>query len=108
MSSTNGREELAMRFFRECLLPAAQNLQARGAELIPGARDSTAATYYAARRADESYIFDLSLTLADVLRSQWRDFPELVALADDLVRLARDLRQKEESVEVSPFIYAMF
>jgi hypothetical protein len=110
MSSTDGRrDELALRFFRECLVPAAACVRARGARLLPDGPDRAASTYYVARAPDEEYVFDLSVPLADVLRSQWKDYPELAALADDLARLARDLRQqKEESGEVSPFIYAMF
>jgi hypothetical protein len=110
MSSTDGRrEELALRFFRECLVPAAVRLRAREARLLPDGPDRAAATYYSARPPREEYVFDLSVPLTDVLRSQWKDYPELAALAAELSRLARDLRQhKEESCEVSPFIYAMF
>lgn len=110
MSSIDaGREELALRFFRECLVPAAARLRAREARLLPDGPDPAAASYYATRTPGEAYVFDLSVPLADVLRSQWKDYPELAALAEDLSRLARDLRQHtEESGEVSPFIYAMF
>ena len=110
MSSTDGgREELALRFFRERLLPAAARLRARRARLLPDGPDPGAATYYATRPAREEYVFDLSAPLADVLHSQWKDYPELAALAEELSGLALDLRQqKEESGEVSPFIYAMF
>lgn len=110
MSSTDsGREELALRFFRECLVPAAALMRARQARLLPDGPNRAAATYYATRPPREEYVFDLSVPLADVFRSQWEAYPELAALSDDLSRLARDLRQpKEESGEVSPFIYAMF
>jgi hypothetical protein len=109
MSSTDGRrEELAIRFFRERLVPAAALLRARQARLLPEGPDSAATTYYVTRPSSEEYVFDLGVPLADVLRRQWKDYPELANLSDDLARLARDLRQKEESGEVSPFIYAMF
>lgn len=110
MTSTDGRrEEVALRFFRECFLPAAARLRAREARLLPDGPDRTASTYYVARPPREEYVFDLSIPLEEVFRSQWKDYPELAALAEDLARLARDLRQpNEESGEVSPFIYAMF
>ena len=110
MSSTDGRrEELALRFFRECLVPAAARLRARQVRLLPDGPDRAAATYYSTRPSREAYVFDLSIPLAEVLRNQWKDYPELAALAEQLSRLARDLRQhSEESGEVSPFIYAMF
>jgi hypothetical protein len=39
----------------------------------------------------------------------WRDHPELRALADDLAAMTRALAERrEESAEVSSFIYAMF
>ena len=109
MSSTDGRaEEAAIRFFRERLVPAAAALRKRGATLIPDGPDAKAPTYYVARPIEESYVFDLSVPLSDAVQRRWEDYPELAALAEDLLRLARDLRQKEESGEVSPFIYAMF
>lgn len=110
MSSTDGRrEELALRFFRECLVPAAARLRAREAKLLPHGPDRAATTYYVTRPPGEEYVFDLSVPLTDVLRSQWKDYPELAALAEELSRLADDLRQqREESGDVSPFIYAMF
>ena len=89
-------------------MPAAALLQARRAKLIPDGPDPKAETYYVARDADEEYVFDLDVPLADTLRGQWKDYPELAALSDELSRLARELRQEQTSGEVSPFIYAMF
>jgi hypothetical protein len=109
MSSTDGhREEAAMRFFRERLVPTALLLRARHASLLTDGPDPEMATYYDTRPLGEAYVFDLDIPLADTLRDLWSEHPELAALADELSRLARDLRQKEESGEVSPFIYAMF
>lgn len=110
MSSTDGRrDEIALRFFRERFLPAAAQLRARQAPLLAGGPDKTAVTYYGTRRPDEDYVFDLKAPLTDVLRAQWKEYPELAGLVDELVQLAHDLRQREEETgEVSPFIYAMF
>ena len=110
MSSTDGgREELALQFFTECLVPAAARLRARQARLLPDGPDPVAATYYTTRPPREEYIVDLDAPLTEVLRDQWKEYPELAALAEPLSRLARDLRQhREESGEVSPFIYALF
>ena len=109
MSSTNGRqEELVLRFFRERLVPAAAALHARHARLIPAGPEADASTYYVVRAPGEEYVLDLGVPLVSVLRPQWKDYPELAALAEEIADLARQLRQKEESGEVSPFIYAMF
>ena len=109
MSSTDAsREELALRFFKERLIPAAALLHARGARLLPEGPDRDAETYYISRASHEGYVFDLDIPLADALRSLWKDYGELAELADELSRLARDLRQEQASGDVSPFIYAMF
>lgn len=110
MSSTNGdREQLALRFYRDSLVPAAMQLRARGARLLPDGPDASASTYYVTRAPREEYVFDLAIPLEEVLRSQWKDYPELAALVEELSRLARELRwPNEESAEVSPLIYAMF
>jgi hypothetical protein len=110
MSSTDGRrEEQALRFFRERFLPVAAALRVRRAPLLAGGPDGAAATYYTTRPPHEEYVLDLEIPLADVLRAQWKEYPELVALIEELLQLAHDLRQREDpSGEVSPFIYAMF
>jgi hypothetical protein len=109
MSSTDGhREERALRFFRERLVPAALLMRARQVRLLADGPDPGVGTYYDTRPSGEAYVLDLGVPMADVLRRLWNDDPELADLADELSHLARDLRQKEESGEISPFIYAMF
>lgn len=110
MSSTDRRrEELALRFFRDRLVPAAARLRARQARLLTDGPDATATTYYGTRPTGEQYVFDLGVPLTDALRRQWKDYPELAGLAEELSQLARELRHDtEQSGEVSPFIYAMF
>jgi hypothetical protein len=39
----------------------------------------------------------------------WRPYPELQALADDLAAMSRTMAERrEQSADVSSFIYAMF
>jgi hypothetical protein len=109
MSSTENRgEALATQFFTERLVPASALLQARGARLLPDGPDSATASYYVTRPQGEKYVVDLTVPLEETLQGQWKEFPELADLVGDLLQLARELRQKEETGEVSPFIYAMF
>ncbi|HMG68665.1 MAG TPA: hypothetical protein VK588_13295 [Chitinophagaceae bacterium] len=48
--------------------------------------------------------------LKDYLNEFWKDQPSLMNLIPDLVKLAFILKEdcKEQSAELSPFIYAMF
>ena len=48
--------------------------------------------------------------LADYLNQLWREDPKLLDLIPDLVQLAFVLKEqyREQTAELSPFIYAMF
>ena len=54
--------------------------------------------------------FESEGELADYLNEFWKDQPALLKLIPDLTRLAFILKEehKEQSAELSPFVYAMF
>jgi hypothetical protein len=54
--------------------------------------------------------FESEAKLEETLNQFWKDSPELLPLIPDLVRLAFKLKEenKEQSAELSPFVYAMF
>src|SRR5262245_17202859 len=51
--------------------------------------------------------FESEAKLEETLNQYWKDSPELLPLIPDLVRLAFKLKEenKEQSAELSPFIY---
>ena len=54
-------------------------------------------------------MFEIGDDLGGQLHAMWRDHPELEALADDLAGMTRTMAERrEESADVSSFIYAMF
>jgi hypothetical protein len=103
------REAELRRFFHERLVPAAAALRERGVEFFALAPDRTRASYWSSRPRGEGYIFQIGDDLAGELHALWREYPELRALADELAEMTRGLAERrEESADVSSFIYAMF
>jgi hypothetical protein len=97
------------RFFIDRIVPAAVALRERGVEFFALAPDRMRTSYWQARHKGESYVFEISDDLASELHQMWREYPELRAVADDLARMTELLAERrEESAEVSSFIYAMF
>ena len=97
------------RFFHERLVPAARALRERGVSFFALMPDRAQRSYWNVRPRDEGYVFQVSDDLESELRAMWRDYPELVALADDLAAMTRTMAERpEESADVSSFIYAMF
>ena len=97
------------RFFRERIVPAAEAAHDRGTSFFALAPDPSQTSYWIRRSPTEGYIFELSEDLEQELQRIWKDSPELQALAADLGAMARTMgERREESAEVSSFIYAMF
>jgi hypothetical protein len=96
-------------FFEDRILPAAAALRERGVAFFPLAPDRNATTYWSERPADAGYVFQIGENLAGELHALWREHPELQALADDLARMASAMAERrDQSSDVSPFIYAMY
>jgi hypothetical protein len=96
-------------FFQERILPAALALQARGVEFFALAPERTRRSYWNERPRGEGYVFRVSDDVAGDLHAMWRDYPEIQALAHELGEMTRVLAdRREESADVSSFIYAMF
>lgn len=97
------------RFFHERIVPAAESLRERGVGFFEREPDRTRSSYWAARPRDDGYIFQIGEDLAGELFEIWHKHPELQALADDLATMTRTMAEgREESADVSSFIYAMF
>ena len=103
------RDAELRRFFRERIVPAAGALRGRGVSFFALAPDRAASSYWSTRTRGEGYVFEIGDNLAGELHEMWREHPELQALADELAAMARTLAdRREESADVSSFIYAMF
>jgi hypothetical protein len=108
MSSTDD-ERRVQRFFDERIAPAAARLRARGVAFFPLGPEPGAASWYSGPPEGPDFQPLQPADLAAALRAQWSDVPELEALADPLVLLARSLEvQDEDDGEISPFVYVMY
>src|SRR5688572_31764994 len=100
------------RFFRERILPIAENAAASGIEIFPLRPDRSYESYFVDRQPGESYIHTIDPDSMEAELSRlWssNDALGMKDLAKPIVELAEELREKEpESDDVSPFIYAMF
>jgi hypothetical protein len=97
------------RFFRERIVPAALELRERGVEFFAQTPDRTQRSYWHARPEGEGYVFQISEDLAAELHVLWREYAELHVLAGEVADMTRALaEQRDESADVSSFIYAMF
>ncbi len=105
----DARERELRQFFQERIVPAAEALRKRGASFFALAPDRTTTSYWNTRPRGEGYIFTIGDDLAGELHAMWRENAELQALADDVAAMTRTLAERrEESADVSSFIYAMF
>jgi hypothetical protein len=99
------------RFFRKRLLPAAKKLQSRGVSFFELGPDDRAESWYEGPPSEPKFT---SLNLDEceaALRNLWQEqeLPELAELATELMQLAQRLEvQKEESSDVSSFVYVMY
>ena len=97
------------RFFHERIAPAAEVLRSRGVSFFALEPDRKQKSYWNTRPRGEGYIFEIGDDLAGELQQMWRECPELQALADDLAAMTPTMAERrEESADVSSFIYAMF
>ena len=105
----DARERELRQFFHERIVPAAWTLRDRGVSFFALAPDRPATSYWHARPRGEAYVFAIGDDLAGELHEMWREYPELESLAGDLAAMTRTLAERrEESADVSSFIYAMF
>jgi hypothetical protein len=103
------RERDLRRFFHERIVPSAEALRQRGVSFFALEPDRMQKSYWNTRPSGEGYIFEIGDDLAGELHETWREYPELQALADDLAAMTRTMAERrEESADVSSFIYAMF
>jgi hypothetical protein len=106
----DARARLAAFFERE-LVPAARALRERGVSFFPAGADPAAPTYWRRRDDAGDYLDTLDPEeTADRLRVLWADHPELLALVDPLLELARAMEREagEQGPELSPYVYAMY
>ena|SRR5215813_10165457 len=98
-------------FFKEKLVPAAEELRSWGVRFFPKAFEE-APTWYVAYAPTAPELDEFQIEECESrLRKLWEadSLSELAALAAPLVALARDLEAKpDEKGEVSEFIYEMF
>lgn len=105
----DARDREVRLFFQQRIMPAAEMLRQRGASFFALAPNRSARSYWNGRPHGEGYIFQIGDHLAGELHEMWRAHPELQELADDLAAMTRAMaEQREESADVSSFIYAMF
>jgi hypothetical protein len=103
------RHRELLQFYRERVVPAAEELRRRGVSFFEPGPERTRDSYWDTRPRGEGYVFQIGDDLAQELHVLWRDHPELRALADDLAAMTRELAERgEEPADVSSFIYAMF
>ena len=103
------RDAELRRFFHERVVPVAEALRDRGVEFFALEPDRARQSYWNTRAAGEGYVFRIGEDLAGELHALWRTYPELQALAGDLSEMTRVMAERrEESADVSSFIYAMF
>ena len=111
MSSTE--ETRLGRFFDKRLAPLAEKLRARGTRFFPMGPDAQADSYYVAPRRGRPEFIPLEgpAECEKALRDLWEEqgMPELAALAESILELARQVEiREEESGEISPFVYVMY
>jgi hypothetical protein len=117
MKSINENEQIKKVFYGE-ILPLAKRMLVNEKAFFPLTSDSELNTYYISRKQQKisSEDFEIAgcdspenLTLALMKLWSSEEYPELSSLAESMSKLAKTLHfQKEQSDEVSPFIYVMF
>lgn len=103
--------ELLARFYREHIIPIAEKVAANGIELFPLGPDDSSESYFVDREPGESYLHTVdNSNLNSELTALWSSdrVPGMKDLAVPILELAEKLREKAQSDDVSPFIYAMF
>ena len=110
MSSTD--DARLLRFFRDRIVPAAEQLRERGCTFFAVGPDPEASTWWESGSEEEPVLIEFEAgDAARILHARWMSdgYPELAALAVPLLELAEGLRTtQEESGEVSPYVYVMY
>jgi TorA maturation chaperone TorD len=105
-------EKKLQQFFSRHVVPAAEALRARGVEFFPMGPDAERESWYEDGPSDQPDLFQYeSAQAAEKLAAHWasQDLPEVEALAQPLLELARMLEVKEEdSEDLSSFVYVMY
>jgi hypothetical protein len=107
-------ESAALQLFDEVLVPLAAQLRAADTSLADVAPRRAAESFYEPVRAFARADFEIVAggdpeTLRAALLQQWKDEPALHPLAEHLARLSGEIGvEREQSAEVSPFLYVMF
>jgi hypothetical protein len=106
------------KYFYNELLPIARKMLADKKLFFPVVADPNLKTYYITRHLQKTSPEDFEIAGCDspenfalALFKMWSSegYPELSALAESMSKLAKSLHfAKEQSDEVSPFIYVMF
>jgi len=109
MNSTDERQ--LRRFFRAKLIPAIEQLRARGVEFFPLGPEPELDTWYQGPPTETRFttldVDECEAAIRELWESQ--DLPELAGLAGELMRLAEALEVREEQdADVSPFVYVMY
>ena len=110
MSSTD--DARLRRFFRDRIVPAAEQLRERGCSFFAEGPDPEASTWWESGSEEEPALIEFEADdAARILHARWTSdgVPELADLAAPLLELAEELKTtQEESGEVSPYVYVMY
>lgn len=102
-------------FFEKHILPLYKNIR-RGEIVYLDDKFNTADNSYFSKPLHPEYLYlntiplQNKVGLSSYLKSFWKDEPALLNFIPDLVKLAFILKEenKEQSAELSPFLYVMF
>ena len=102
-------------FFESYILPLHQRVKAGEVKYLSDAFRSNEASYFSApQHAQYHYLStiptDNEEALVAYLQAFWKGSPELQSLAPELVELAFAIKEenREQTAELSPFLYVMF
>lgn len=102
-------------FFERRILPLHQQAVAEGKDGLDRACTSAAPSYFGElKHADKLYLNTVPIgnetELEAYLRDFWKAEPSLLELVPEFAQLAFRLKEenREQSAELSPFVYAMF
>lgn len=108
-------ENLLRAFFEEHVLPLSKKVQNNELAYFNVDFDSKKESYFASPAHSEYLNFtniplDNKEGLERYLNEFWKNTPELLRMIPDLTNVAFELKQvnREQSTELSPFIYTMF
>ncbi|MEJ7913213.1 MAG: hypothetical protein WKF70_08670 [Chitinophagaceae bacterium] len=108
-------KDLIKTFFEEHVLPLHQATNRQEEVFLETSLDKSAESYFAPlKHPAYQHLSNIAFTspekLEEYLKLFWKDQPSLLAMVPDLVVLAFRLKEqnKEQTAELSPFVYTMF